>query len=60
MGLTNLQQDQQADNKPKEKLTLKSAANKVLDVFIGCFAPIIPVIAGCGMIKVLCAVLLTL
>lgn len=60
MGLTNLQQDQQADNKPKEKLTLKSAANKVLDVFIGCFTPIIPVIAGCGMIKVLCAVLLTL
>lgn len=60
MGLTNLQHNDHTDNKPKEKLTVKSAVNKVLDIFIGCFTPIIPVIAGCGMIKVLCAVLLTL
>lgn len=46
--------------KPKQKLTPKQMVNVVLDVFISCFTPIIPVIAGCGMIKVLCAILLNL
>lgn len=41
--------------KPK---SFKDMANGVLDVFISCFTPIIPLIAGCGMIKVLIAVLL--
>ncbi len=43
------------DKKPK---SFKDMANGVLDVFISCFTPIIPLIAGCGMIKVLLAVLL--
>ena len=43
------------DKKPK---SIKDMANGVLDVFISCFTPIIPLIAGCGMIKVLLAVLL--
>lgn len=42
----------------KKKLNPKQIPSKVLDVFISCFTPIIPVIAGCGMIKVLCALLL--
>lgn len=42
----------------KKKKTVKEMINGVLDIFIECFTPIIPVIAGCGMIKVLCAVLL--
>lgn len=42
----------------KNTINPKQIPGKVLDVFISCFTPIIPVIAGCGMIKVLCALLL--
>lgn len=43
----------------KNKKSIKQYLNTVLDVFISCFTPIIPVIAGSGMIKVLCSILLT-
>ena len=41
----------------KEKRTFKKVLSDGLDVFISCFTPIIPVIAGSGMIKVLCYIL---
>lgn len=44
--------------KGKNKKGIKAALNSILDVFISCFTPIIPVIAGSGMIKVLCTLLL--
>ncbi|RDU24104.1 beta-glucoside-specific PTS transporter subunit IIABC [Anaerosacchariphilus polymeriproducens] len=50
----------QQESTMQEKNTFKSKQipGKVLNVFISCFTPIIPVIAGCGMIKVICALLL--
>ena len=42
----------------KKKKTVKEYASGALDVFISSFTPIIPLIAGCGMIKVLIAILL--
>ena len=44
-------------DKPKEKLTLKSAGKAVLDTVVSCFTPAIPIIAGSGMIKVLVVLL---
>lgn len=44
-------------DKPKEKLTLKSAGKAVLDTVVSCFSPAIPIIAGSGMIKVLVVLL---
>ena len=46
-----------AADKPKEKLTLKSAGKAVLDTVVSCFTPAIPIIAGSGMIKVLVVLL---
>lgn len=43
---------------PAKPKSAKDVLNSILDVFISCFTPIIPLIAGCGMIKVLNAVLL--
>ncbi|MDQ0208605.1 beta-glucoside-specific PTS transporter subunit IIABC [Alkalicoccobacillus murimartini] len=37
----------------------KNIFSRVVDVLISCFAPVIPVIAGSGMIKVLITILLT-
>lgn len=36
----------------------KNAFNRIIDVLISCFVPVIPVIAGSGMIKVLCSILM--
>ncbi|TRZ40278.1 PTS beta-glucoside transporter subunit EIIBCA [Niallia circulans] len=47
-------------NKKENNSEKKSLGNRVLDVFISCFTPIIPVIAGAGMIKVLCSILINL
>lgn len=44
----------------KKKITFKGCVNLALDVLISSFTPIIPVIAGCGMLKVLCALLINL
>lgn len=50
-----------SSNQYKEDNTKKSDKNKplskALDFFISCFTPIIPAIAGCGMIKVLLTIL---
>lgn len=43
-----------------KKKTIKDYGNGLLDILISCFAPIIPALAGCGMIKVLLALLTTL
>lgn len=44
-------------DKPREKLTLKSAGKAALDVVVSCFTPAIPIIAGSGMVKVLVVLL---
>lgn len=48
--------DQSSSDEPEEK---KSVASQILDVIAGTFSPIIPAIAGSGMIKALLAVLTT-
>ncbi|WP_160689646.1 beta-glucoside-specific PTS transporter subunit IIABC [Clostridium sp. C2-6-12] len=42
-----------------KKKTIKDYSNSILDILISCFAPIIPALAGCGMIKVLLSILTT-
>lgn len=42
----------------QEKPKKNNVFNRVVDVLLSCFIPIIPVIAGSGMIKVLCSILL--
>lgn len=48
--------DQSSSDDPEEK---KSVASQILDAIAGTFSPIIPAIAGSGMIKALLAVLTT-
>lgn len=55
-GITEVQQE--FTMQEKKKFNPKKIPGNVLNVFISCFTPIIPVIAGCGMIKVICALLL--
>lgn len=43
--------------KIKEKKTIKGLAKEALDTLISCFVPMIPAIAGSGMIKVLVVIL---
>ena len=42
-----------AAEKPKEKLTPKAVVNNVLNVISGSMAPLLCVIIGCGMVKLL-------
>lgn len=57
------QQDSSEDEGPKkndeEKHGIKYYFDQALDVLISCFTPIIPVIAGSGMVKVLNAILVS-
>lgn len=55
--MNNIGITKQKKEEVKEKKTIKQLFNNGLDVFISCFTPIIPVIAGSGMIKVLCYIL---
>ena len=55
--MNNIGATKQNKEEVKEKKTIKQILNNGLDVFISCFTPIIPVIAGSGMIKVLCYIL---
>lgn len=48
--------DQSSSDEPEEK---KSVASQILDAIAGTFSPIIPAIAGSGMIKALLALLTT-
>ncbi|WP_205401897.1 PTS transporter subunit EIIC [Streptococcus lutetiensis] len=53
-------QDVIEDGHSSEKTKgIKGYLNNGLDVFISCFTPLIPVIAGSGMIKVLLSILVT-
>ena len=44
-------------NKEKKKLTVGGAISGVLDAIAGCLTPAIPLLIGCGMIKVLVLIL---
>ena len=46
-----------ADNKPEKPHGIKGWASAALDTLISCFTPLIPAIAGAGMIKVLAYIL---
>lgn len=45
------------DVKEKKKLTVGSVLNGILDSISGCLTPAIPVLIGCGMIKVIVLIL---
>lgn len=51
------QQSQEEQNKSFKNKNLKYYLSRCLDTFVNCFTPIIPVIAGAGMVKVLIAIL---
>ncbi|MER0123229.1 PTS transporter subunit EIIC [Streptococcus sp. ZJ100] len=44
---------------PDKSKGLKGYLGNALDIFISCFTPLVPIIAGSGMIKVLCTLLVT-
>lgn len=44
-------------DKPKEKLTLKSIGNNILNALAGCLTPLIPLMVAASMFKMLVAVL---
>lgn len=56
---SKLQGEVEADHLPEKPKGFKSYLNIALDVFISCFTPLIPVIAGSGMIKVVLYLLST-
>lgn len=56
---TKLQGEVEADHLPEKPKGVKGYLNNALDVFISCFTPLIPVIAGSGMIKVILYLLST-
>lgn len=56
---SKLQGEVEADQLPEKPKGIKGYLNNALDVFISCFTPLIPVIAGSGMIKVLLSLLVT-
>ncbi|MBE7681204.1 beta-glucoside-specific PTS transporter subunit IIABC [Paenibacillus sp. P13VS] len=47
------------DEKKAEPTKKKNVISRIVDVLLSCFVPIIPVIAGSGMIKVLCSILVS-
>lgn len=51
--------DELVDDIPqkKEKLTLKSLLNNILDVIGGCVAPMLPIITAAGLVKLIVAVI---
>lgn len=49
----------EADDEPAKPQGIKGYANAALDTLISCFTPLIPAIAGAGMIKVLIYILST-
>ena len=55
--LISLENDTEKHEKKKEKLSLKGMGSAVLDYISGSIAPAIPVILGCGMVKILLIVL---
>lgn len=55
--LISLGNDTEKHDKKKEKLSLKGIGSAVLDYISGSIAPAIPVILGCGMVKILLIVL---
>ena len=51
--LLSLENNSQKAEKKKEKLTVKGVGTAILDYISGSIAPAIPVILGCGMVKIL-------
>jgi PTS system beta-glucosides-specific IIC component len=49
--------DADDDKKEKKKLTVGGVFNSVLDAISGCLTPAIPLLIGCGMIKVILLIL---
>lgn len=47
------------NSNPAETPKKKNVFSRMLDVLMSCFIPIIPIIAGSGMIKVLCTILVS-
>ena len=45
------------DNRPKEKLTFKSAGNMILNKLAGCLTPLIPMLIAASMFKMFAAIL---
>lgn len=41
---------------PKEKLTLKTVFNKIVDGIVGCMIPLLPILIGSGLIKAIIAI----
>ena len=51
-GFTSLDAvDEKLDDKTKEKLTVKKAFTNVIDVVVGCFVPILPIVLAGGLLK---------
>lgn len=46
-----------SEERKKEKFTLKAWGNSILDMITGSMSPVIPVILGCGMVKLLLIIL---
>ncbi|CQR24165.1 PTS system, sucrose specific, IIABC components [Streptococcus varani] len=54
-----LQGEVEADHLPEKPTGIRGYLGNALDIFISCFTPLVPVIAGSGMIKVICTLLAT-
>lgn len=52
-------QDEESSKEEPEKKNFKYYFDKALDILVSCFTPIIPLIAGSGMVKVLNAILVS-
>ncbi len=59
LDLSNSESTTSAESDNTEKKGFKYYFDKALDILVGCFTPIIPVIAGSGMVKVLNAILVS-
>lgn len=58
VSIANIESNQENNSEAGKPKGVKAFLNGFLDFFISCFAPLIPVIAGSGMIKVLCTILI--
>ena len=45
---------------PREKLTLKTVFNKIVDGIVGCMVPLLPILIGSGLIKAIIAIVVNL
>lgn len=57
--IANIKEDETNEDEIVKQKGLKAGIMRFLDFFIACFTPVIPVVAGSGMIKVICTILVT-